>query len=127
MKAKVKECLAQARGQNVERFVRETLNPLLRGWMNYFRLSKTRGFAEELDGGVRRRLRCVIWRQWKRLATRFKRLRALGLGEARARVSGHNGCGAWFNSGASHLHAAFPTTAFAINLLDTLNTFNSSS
>lgn len=131
MRAKVKERFRQARGQNVERFVRETLNPLLRGWMNYFRLSETRGFAEELDGWIRRRLRCVIWRQWKRPATRFKRLRALGLDEARVRASGHNGRGAWFNSSASHMHAAFPAKAFAamglINLLDTLNAYANSS
>ena len=99
--------------------------------MNYFRLSETRGFAEELDGWIRRRLRCVIWRQWKRPATRFKRLRALGLDEARVRASGYNGRGAWFNSGASHLHAAFPAKAFAamglINLLDTLNAYAKSS
>jgi RNA-directed DNA polymerase len=131
MRAKVKERFRQARGQNVARFIRETLNPLLRGWMNYFRLSETRGFAEELDGWIRRRLRAVIWRQWKRPATRFQRLRALGLDEARVHASGHNGRGAWFNSGASHMHAAFPAKAFAamglINLLDTLNTFANSS
>jgi RNA-directed DNA polymerase len=131
MRAKVKERFRQARGQNVARFIRETLNPLLRGWMNYFRLSETRGFAEELDGWIRRRLRGVLWRQWKRPATRFKRLRALGLDEARVRASGHNGRGAWFNSGASHMHAAFPAKAFTamglINLLDTLNAYANSS
>jgi RNA-directed DNA polymerase len=131
MRAKVKERLRQARGQNVERFIRETLNPLLRGWMNYFRLSETKGFAEELDGWIRRRLRGVIWRQWKRPATRFRRLRARGLDEDRVRDSGHNGRGPWFNSGASHMHAAFPTKAFAamglINLLDTLKTYAKSS
>jgi len=131
MRAKVKERLREARGQNVERFIRETLNPLLRGWMNYFRLSETRGFAEELDGWIRRRLRGVIWRQWKRPATRLKRLRALGLDEARARASGHNGRGAWFNSGASHMHAAFPAKVFAamglIDLLAILNSYANSS
>ncbi len=71
----------------------ETLNPLLRGWMNYFRLSETKGFAAELDGWIRRRLRGVIWRQWKRPATRYRRLRALGLDEARVLASGRNGRG----------------------------------
>jgi RNA-directed DNA polymerase len=131
MRAKVKARFRQGRGQNVERFIRETLNPLLRGWMNYFRLSETRGFAEELDSWIRRRLRAVIWRQWKRPATRFGRLRALGLDEVRVCASGHNGRGTWFNSGASHRHAAFPAKAFTamglINLLDTLNTFAKSS
>lgn len=78
MRKKVKERFREARGSNVARFIRETLNPLLRGWMNYFRLSETKGFAEELDGWIRRRLRAVLWRQWKRPATCWRKLRALG-------------------------------------------------
>ena len=124
IREKLKGLFSMGRGRNLETFIRETLNPLLRGWMNYFRLSETKGFAEELDGWVRRRLRAVIWRQWKKPATRFRRLRALGLEEDRVRASGHNGRGAWFNSGAPHMHAAFPAKAFEkmglINLLDML-------
>jgi RNA-directed DNA polymerase len=130
MRAKLKLCFRQGRGRNVERFIRETLNPLLRGWMNYFRLSEAKGFAEELDGWVRRRLRCVIWRQWKGPATRFKRLRALGLEKDRAHKSASNGRGAWFNSGASHMNAALPAKSFAamglVNLLATLNSLANS-
>jgi RNA-directed DNA polymerase len=74
MRKKVKERFREARGSNVARFIRETLNPLLRGWMNYFRLSETKRFAEELDGWIRRRLRAVLWRQWKRAATRQRKL-----------------------------------------------------
>ena len=103
---------------HVARFIREALNPLLRGWMNYFRLSQTKGFAEELDGWVRRRLRGIIWRQWKRPATRFKRLCALGLDVDRARKSASNGRGGWFNSGASHMNRAYPKLTFdALGLL----------
>jgi RNA-directed DNA polymerase len=115
MRKKVKERLRQARGSNIARFIRETLNPLLRGWMNYFRLSETRSFAEELDGWIRRRLR---------------KLRALGLPEPRARASASNGRGAWFNSGASHLNHALPASFFAslglINLLETLKAYANS-
>jgi RNA-directed DNA polymerase len=130
MRAKLKLCFRQGRGGNIERFICETLNPLLRGWMNYFHLSEAKGFAEELDGWVRRRLRCVIWRQWKRPVTRFKRLNALGLGKARAHQSASNGRGAWFNSGASHMNAALPAKSFAamglISLLATLNSYANS-
>jgi RNA-directed DNA polymerase len=125
VRAKLKELFRQGRGRNVQRFIRETLNPLLRGWMNYFRLSETKGFAEELDGWVRRRLRCVIWRQWQRPTTRFKRLCALGLEKDRAHKSASNGRGAWFNSGASHMNRALPAKSFAtmglISLLAVLN------
>jgi len=118
MREKLKERFREGRGRNVARFIRETLNPLLRGWMNYFRLSQTKGFAEALDGWVRRRLRGIIWRQWKRPGTRFKRLCALGLDVERARKSASNGRGGWFNSGASHMHSAFPRLTFhALGLL----------
>jgi RNA-directed DNA polymerase len=125
MRAKLKQRFRQGRGRNIGRFIRETLNPLLRGWMNYFHLSEAKGFAEELDGWIRRHLRCMIWRQWKRPRTRFKRLRALGLEKDRAHKSAGNGRGAWFNSGASHMNAALPVKSFAdmglITLLGTLN------
>lgn len=124
MRDKLKERFHAGRGRNLEKFIRKTLNPLLRGWMNYFRLSETKGFAEELDSWIRRRLRAILWRQWKRAVTRFKRLVARGLETDRAHASASNGRGAWFNSGASHMHAAFPTKAFEkmglINLLDLL-------
>lgn len=112
MRAKLKMQFRCGRGRNIGRFIRETLNPLLRGWMNYFRLSEAKGFAEELDGWIRRRLRCVSWRQWKRPTTRFRRLLALGLEKDRAHKSASNGRGAWFNSGASHMHAALPARRF---------------
>ena len=66
---------------------------------------------EELDGWLRRRLRCLLWRQWKRPATRARQLRALGLDADRARYSG-NGHGPWWNAGASHLNQALPAAYF---------------
>ena len=130
MREQLRQHFRQGRGRNIGRFIRETLNPLLRGWMNYFRLSETRGFAETLDGWIRRHLRCLIWNQWKRAPTRFKRLRSLGLDEARAYASANNGRGSWFNSGASHMNAALPAKSFTtmglISLLDALRSFSNS-
>ena len=115
---KLKERFRAGQGRNVARFIRETLNPLLRGWMNSFRLSQTKGFAEALDGWVRRRLRGIIWRQWKRPTTRFRRLCALGLDVDHARKGASNGRGGWFNSGASHMNTAYPKLTFdALGLL----------
>jgi len=124
IRGKLKAQFRRGRGRKVERFIREDLNPLLRGWINYFRLSETKSFAGQLDRWIRRRLRCLIWRQWKRSGTRFKRLCALGLDQDRARKSAGNGRGAWFNSGASHLNNALPNPVFAqiglVSLLDML-------
>ena len=107
-KDKVKERFGAGRGRNLGNFIREDLNPLLRGWANYFALSEVKSAFEELDGWIRRKLRCVQWRQWKRPWTRYQRLQKLGLAEVRARESAWNGRGPWWNSGASHLNAAFP-------------------
>lgn len=102
----LKELFRMGRGRNLRRFINEALNPVLRGWINYFRLSETKGFAEELDGWIRRRLRLILWRQWKQWRTRRKRMIACGLGEKRASKSACNGRGAWWNSGASHMNDA---------------------
>ncbi len=123
IRLKLKDLFRVGRGRNLERFIREDLNPVLRGWVNYFHLSETRGVFEELDGWLRRKLRCMLWRQWKRVWTRFKRLRARGLDEVRAWKSVTNGRGSWWNSGASHMNEAFPQRFFdQVGLLSLLTT-----
>jgi RNA-directed DNA polymerase len=67
---------------------------------------------EELDSWMRRRMRCLLWRQWKRPRTRASKLRALGLDAERARLSAGNGHGAWWNAGASQLNLALPAKNF---------------
>lgn len=58
------------------------------------------------------RLRCALWRQWKRPRTRHQKLRAWGLDEERARASAWNGRGPWWNAGASHMNQALPLAFF---------------
>jgi len=108
---RVRELLRAGRGRSLQHTI-ETLNPLLRGWINYFQLTESKAALEELDGWLRRRLRCVLWRQWKRDTTRTRKLRALGLAADHARLSGGNGRGPWWNAGAPHLHLALPAAHF---------------
>lgn len=112
LKKKLKIEFRKGRGQNLKRFIEAELNLTLRGWINYFQLSEVKEVFEELDGWIRRRLRCIIWRQWKRPKTRYKKLRARGLTEEQARKSAGNGRGAWWNSGAPHMNEAFPKRYF---------------
>ena len=122
LKEKLREIFRRGRGRNVGRLIEAELTPLLRGWMNYFRLAEVKGVFDELDSWIRRKLRCLIWRQWKRPFARAKGLLRRGLAEARAWESATNGRGAWWNAGASHMHAAFPKTYFdrcgLLSLLD---------
>lgn len=103
-KTKAKQIFREGRGRNVGKLINEKLNPLIRGWINYFKLAETRRFAEDLDGWIRRRLRNIFWRQWKKAKTRYKKLMKLGLSEERAKLSAYNGRGAWWNSGQSHMN-----------------------
>jgi RNA-directed DNA polymerase len=111
LRQKVRDLMRTGRGRSLAHTI-EDLNPLLRGWINYFRLTESKGILEELDGWVRRRLRCLLWRQWKRPTTRASKLRALGLDHDRAFHSAGNGQGPWWNAGASHMNHALPAQYF---------------
>lgn len=108
LKGKLRQKLRQGRGRNLGYVVRD-LGPVIRGWVAYYRLSEVKGSFEVLDKWLRRKLRCIQWRQWKRPRTRNKRLIALGLDPERARRSAGNGRGPWWNAGASHMNQAIPT------------------
>jgi len=110
-KVKLREQCRAGRGRNLKRFIEE-LKPVLRGWVNYFRLAEVKGVFEELDGWLRRKLRCLLWRQWKRNFTRAKALMRRGLEKVRSWKSATNGRGPWWNAGASHMNEAFPKSFF---------------
>ena len=119
---KIRAVLKGARGRNLAHTIQE-LNPVLRGWAAYFKLTETKRAMEERDGWIRRKLRCIIWRQWKRVYTRATNLMKAGLTAEQAWRSACNQRGAWWNSGASHMNQAFPKLYFdrlgLVSLLDT--------
>ena len=108
LKLKLKDLFRRGRGWSLARTIRE-LNPILRGWAAYYRLADVSRVFEELDEWIRRRLRLILWRQWKRPRTRRKELRKRGLDEERAAQSAYNGHGPWWNAGAGHMNQAVPT------------------
>ena len=117
----MREKFREGRGRNLRAFL-ASLKPKLRGWASYFSVAETRNVFEDLDQWLRRKLRCMEWRKWKKPRTRMRKLIALGLDRGRARESAFNGRGPWWNAGASHMNAALPTTYFRrmglISLLD---------
>lgn len=111
MRERIKALLRQGRGRSLTHTI-ATLNPLLRGWINYFSLSQTRTAIEAMDVWVRRHLRRLLWKQWKRPKTRERRMRLLGLAPAQAWRSSVNGRGPWWNAGAQHMVRALPPSYF---------------
>jgi RNA-directed DNA polymerase len=127
---KIRKTLREAHGGSLKQAI-ERLNPVLRGWVAYFRLTEVKGVLEDLDGWVRRKLRALLWRHWKRAYTRAKHLIRAGLEEARAWQSATNGHGPWWNGGASHMNAAYPKSWFdrrgLVSLLETRQRFPTAS
>jgi group II intron reverse transcriptase/maturase len=127
---KIRETLRKTRGQSLQRAI-EWLNPVLRGWIAYFRLTEVKGVLEDLDGWISRKLRSILWRQWKRVYARAKSLLRAGIDEVRALRSATNGRGPWWNGGASHMNASYPKSWFdrmgLVSLLDTRQRLTSAS
>src|SRR3954466_4980363 len=99
------------RGITLERMIRE-LVPYLRGWAGYFGFSQWRELAS-LDGWIRRRLRCVVWVQWKTRGKRYRELRRLKVSERLASAAIFSPKGPWRLSSSEALHRAFTKARFA--------------
>jgi hypothetical protein len=105
LKAEVRDLCHRGRGRNIRTTVAEFTRKL-KGWIAYFRYAEVKGVFEALDGWLRRKLRCIHWRQWKRPYTRVRQLMKLGIPEATAWRSATNGRGPWWNAGAAHMQKA---------------------
>lgn len=78
MKAKIKELTSRSNGMgNEDRAVK--LRRYIMGWVNYFRLADMKKLMQTADEWMRRRIRMVYWKQWKRVKTRFTNLKAFGI------------------------------------------------
>nr|WP_267876963.1 group II intron maturase-specific domain-containing protein [Massilia rhizosphaerae] len=126
LKGRVREIVVGNASRNLGATINE-LNPALRGWTSYFRLTEVKGVLQDLDGWIRRKLRCLLWRQWKHPAARNRRLQERGLDAHRAWKSASNGRGPWWNAGARHMLDAYPKRFFdvlgLVSLSDTQQRF----
>ena len=115
-KDRVRDLTRRHRGVSLERMIAD-LNPLLRGWAGYFGFSQWRELGS-LDGWTRRRLRCVVWVQWKTRGKRYQELRRLKVSERTASAAIFSPKGPWRLSSWSALHRAFTNARFrALGLL----------
>lgn len=87
------------------------LNQFLYGWGAYFSLASHPNLFKELDKWIRRRLRCFIWKQWKKPRARIRELRARGLKGAIS-FAALSRKGPWRMSGSPALKRALPNAFF---------------
>lgn len=110
-KGRVRELTQRTRGVSLEQRV-EQLGRYLRGWREYFAFCQTPSVLRDLDSWTRRRLRCAVWKQWKRGSNRYAQLRQRGIGKDLAAQTAGSAHGPWRISGSPALHYAFPEAFF---------------
>ena len=110
-KGKVRELTGRTRGISMEQMTKE-LADYLRGWKAYFGFCQTPSVLETLDQWLRRRLRAMIWKQWKRGKVRFRKLCERGIGKDLARQTAGNSLGPWRIANSPAMAIAFPLAYF---------------
>jgi RNA-directed DNA polymerase len=103
--ARIRQITHQGRGRHIRQVIWE-MNQVTRGWIGSCRLATVPHAFEVLDQWRRRRLRKILWEQWRNPKTRDRTLVALGVDAEPARKATATGRGAWWKAGASHMHAA---------------------
>ncbi len=97
MKARIKELTSRSNGWGNDRR-KKALSQYIKGWVQYFRLADMKTLLIRVDEWYRRRLRMVIWKQWKRIKTRITNLSKLGINKHKAYE--------WANTRKSYWHTA---------------------
>ena len=86
---KLRQILLRKRGIPLNQRLKE-LKYLIYGWINYFRIADMKKLLEKLDMKVRRKLRVIIWKQWKKIKKRYTSLRKLGITHKDAYVTANS-------------------------------------
>jgi RNA-directed DNA polymerase len=110
-KQRVRKLTCYRRGVTIEQMI-ERLNRYLIGWRGYFGYCQSRSILQVLDCWIRRRLRCVYWRRWKRGKRRFAELRKLDIRKDLAAKTAGSVHGPWRVSRSPALSYAFPNAHF---------------
>ena len=80
MKAKLKELTSRNNGWGNE-YRALKLTQFIRGWVNYFSLANMKRLLKSTDEWLRRKIRAVYWKQWKKIKTRYRMIQKFGLPE----------------------------------------------
>ena len=97
MKEKIKLLTSRSNGWGgAKRKV--ALRQYITGWVNYFKLADMKSLLNDIDGWYRRRLRMVIWKQWRRVRTRYKNLVKLGMSSSQAHICSNTRKSYWLSA-----------------------------
>ena len=111
-KERIRERTRRTRGISLAQMVNE-ITTYLRGWLGYFGDCQTPSVLQSLESWLRRRLRSVVWKQWKRGRTRFRELRKRGISKDLAATTAGSPHGPWRIANSPALSIALPNAYFA--------------
>jgi len=94
LKEKIRKITGRSNGMGI-RQRKERLLQIVRGWVNYFKLADMKSILKPLDEWLRSRIRMVTWKRWKKVKTRFVKLKRLGLDKERAWMWANTRKGYW--------------------------------
>ncbi len=106
LKDKIRGLSKKMRGRKLTESIRELIMPITRGWANYFSIAEELDVFRRLDGWIRRKIRGILWRQWKEPRTRHKRMLAFGVKEHTAKNHAYSCKGPWRMARAYGMHKA---------------------
>ena len=107
LKEKLKHLTRRNQGSSVKK-VLEEVNRSLQGWLNYYALADMRKHIEGICGWLRRRIRMYIWKQWKRVRTRYRELQRHKIPQEQAWQWANTRKGYWRTAGSPILSRALP-------------------
>jgi RNA-directed DNA polymerase len=120
---RVVELTGRNRGILLEQMIRELVE-YLRGWIQYFGFCERRTDLRDLDGWIRRRLRCAVWRQWQNGRQRYRELLRLGIKAERAKEIAGSSRGPWHMSRTVPMNQALSNRYLQGRRLLTLETWS---
>ena len=94
MKGRIREITQKNKGWSND-CRRQKLAEYVRGWINYYKLADMKGLMTETDEWLRHRIRAIYWKQWKKVKTRYRNLRALKLEEWQVHQIANSRKGYW--------------------------------
>ena len=108
MKTRIKELTSRSNGWGNDRR-KEALSQYIKGWVQYFKLADMKELLLSVDKWYRRRLRMVIWKQWKRTKTKIANLVKLGVKKNKAYEWANTRKGYWHIAGSYILDTTITT------------------
>jgi len=80
---KIRQITRRNRGRSLDSVIKE-INVAMTGFINYFKLADMSKFLVKLEMWIRRKLRVIVWKHWKKIKTRFRKLIGMGLTKEQA-------------------------------------------